>query len=154
AANRLNQENPRMIRYFTSFGLALSIGWMAAAQAQDAVPVNHSSHGHGKTVVVEGETCASCATSCASGKCGTCNDCLRITETKKTPHAVYACKVKEICIPHRGILSLFGCGGTDCKKIEVRQLVKKYRIDEECVTRCVTQEEAAKIHEAEMKKAA
>ena len=125
---------------FVAATLGLSIGF-----AQDIVPVNHGPH-HGQ-VVVEGGACA-------TGNCGTCSDCVRITEIKKTQHPVYSCKVKEVCVPNCGLFGLFGkCEGS-CSKIEVRQLVKKYRTDEECVSKCVTAEEAAKHYEAEAKKAA
>jgi len=141
-----------MIRYFSAT-LAAATLCLACAYAQDVVPVNHP---HAVPVVVDGSSCANgnCAAGhCATGDCGKCSDCVRITEIKKTPHPVYACKVKEICIPNCGFFGLFGCKG-DCKKIEVRQLVKKYRINEECVSKCVTPEEAAKHYEAEAKKAA
>lgn len=117
------------------------------SHAQDIVRVNHGAYSHTAPLVAD-------SSSCATGTCGTCTDCVRITEIKKTQVPVYSCTVKEICIPNCGILGhLFGNSG-DCKKIEVRQLVKKYRTEEECVSKCVTAEEAAKHYEAEAKKAA
>lgn len=144
-----------MIRYLSAAVLAVSL-CLAIGRAQDVVPVNHGGHQLGAPVVVDGGSCANgnCATGhCATGDCGKCSDCVRITEIKKTQHPVYSCKVKEVCIPNCGLFgSLFGCKA-DCQKIEVRQLVKKYRTDEECHTKCVTQEEAAKHYEEEAKKA-
>jgi hypothetical protein len=116
-------------------------------QAQDIVRVNHGAQQQGASVIVDGNACA-------THNCGTCNDCVRIIDIKKAQVPIYSCTVKEICIPNCSILGhLFGgCG--DCKKIEVRQLVKKYRTDETCVSKCVTAEEAGKHYEAEVKKAA
>jgi hypothetical protein len=142
-----SKENNRMIRYLSA-AMTIAILGLAAGRAQDIVRVNHP-HPHAPAVVEGG--------SCANGQCGTCatcNDCVRITEIKKTQHPVYDCKIKEICIPNCGLGGLFGHCSGGCTKIEVRQLVKKYRTDEECVSKCVTAEEAAKHYEAEAKKAA
>jgi hypothetical protein len=132
-----------MIRQLSAVVAASVI--VAIGQAQDIVRVHHGAQQQA-SVIGDGNTCA-------TGACGTCNDCVRITDIKKTQVPVYSCTVKEICIPNCSILGhLFG--GGDCKKIEVRQLVKKYRTDEACVSKCVTAEEAAKHYEAEAKKAA
>ena len=131
-----------MIRYFSALCAASLLSTIC--RAQDIVPVNHGTR---PSAALE-------SGACATGTCGTCSDCVRITVIKKTQVPVYSCTVKEICIPNCSILGhLFGNSG-DCKKIEVRQLVKKYRTDEECVSKCVTAEEAAKHYEAEAKKAA
>jgi hypothetical protein len=129
---------------FRSFSVSLIVLACAAiARAQDIVPVHHAGHAHATPAAA-----GSCAT------CGTCADCVRITEIKKTQVPVYSVQIKEICVPNHSLFGhLFGHSG-DCRKIEVKQLVKKYRTEEECVTRCVTAEEAAKHYEAEAKKAA
>lgn len=129
-----------MIRFLVAVVAATLFA--TVGQAQDIVPVRHR-----QPQSIDGSACA-------TGNCGVCNDCVRITDIKKTQVPVYSCTVKEICIPNTSILGhLFGHTG-DCRKIEVRQLVKKYRTDEECVSKCVTAEEAAKHYEAEAKKAA
>lgn len=87
---------------------------------------------------------------CATGHCA---ECVRVPDIRKKQVPVYSCREKEICIPRCGLLALFGCKG-DCHKIVVRQLVKKFRTEEECVMKCMTAEEAAKKYEADAKKAA
>lgn len=129
-----------------SFALIAATLVASALHAQNIVPVHHRGS-------AESEGCADgqCA-SCRDHTCGKCNDCLRIPDVKKTQVPVYSCKVKEICIPHRSLLALLGCAEPSCQKIEVRQLVKKYRTEEKCVSICVTPEELAKRQEAESKK--
>jgi hypothetical protein len=113
-----------MLRYLLATLLAVLIG-AAASQAQETV----------------------------KAPCATCTDCVRITEVRKTQVPVYSCKVKEICVPACGLIGHF-LGAGDCKKIEIRQLVKSYRTEEVCVTKCVTMAEAIKHYQAEAKKAA
>lgn len=138
-----------MLRTISAAVVLASLG-IAFVDAQEIVPVNHGS----KSAPLVNDSAPYATGHCATGTCGTCSDCVRITEIKKTQHPVYSCKVKEICVPNCGLFGhLFGCKG-DCSKIEVRQLVKKYRTDEECVSKCVTAEDAAKHYEAEAKKAA
>lgn len=138
----------------TFLAVFATLGIVTYCGAQEAIPVSHP---HAVAPYVEGPGCATgqCATGhCATGHCGTCNDCLRVPDIKKTQKPVYSCKEKEICIPNCGLFGhLFGCKG-ECQKIVVRQLVKKYRTEEECVLKCMTAEEAAKKYEADAKKAA
>src|SRR5262245_27127644 len=110
-----------MKRLFATVVVAAVVGWPVAV-AQEIVRVNHGSH-HA-SAVVDG--------ACTSGQCGTCNDCVRVPDIKSTKHPVYACTIKETCIPPTCLLTLLTGGKCGCTKVEIPQLIKKYRTDEEC----------------------
>lgn len=115
--------------------------------AQDGFqPISHHG-GHGAPVIVEGHGC--------DAPCPTAKQCVGKWETKKVTKYTYDCKCDDYCLPRCSLRGMFrhghGCGSCDqeacggCGECSPhvrtkRVLIKKPKVEEECVLKCIVEE--------------